>query len=1070
MSKTDKTKAPVINTERAVQSRIIRLLIDQHKYLYLGNLSEKENRPVIEELLREFLVKYEACTEVQASEAIRHLNNEIGKCTDRPSLYNANKSVYNLLRYPISVSQGIDKPHRQISLIDWEHPGNNAFHIAEEVTVARTSGESRHRRPDIVVYVNGIALAVLELKKATVSASDGIHQQIRNQTDGQIAPFFATAQLLLAGSESEGVYYGTILTPAEFYLRWKEPAGDNYPRPGEKQPLDPRFTSDRIKNELDRSLLQMLEPSRLLDFIHNCVVFDGGVKKVARPNQYFALQAARERVLTKEGGIIWHTQGSGKSLTMVWLAQWILENVDNSRIVIITDRDELDIQITNGFSNAGHHPGRATSGRDLIRILGESAPSIITTLIHKFGIAGDTEGIDDQRLRGKRSPEQYLSDVAARLPKDFKAKGNLFVFVDECHRTQSGILHKAMRQILGENVMFIGFTGTPLMRSDKARLTSPETFGPWISTYKFDEAVKDGVILDLRYEARSVEQEIGNPENLDALFETHTFGLSDTAKERLQQDWAQMQNLFSSRQRIERIVSQIYMDFCLIPALKEGWGNAMLVCDSIYQAFRFWNTFENNDYFKGHTAVVTSYAGQDIALGDGYTGGEKSEEEYKYNMFHTMRGDRSAEDFEAYAKETFIKEPGQMKILIVVDKLLTGFDAPATTYMYIDKEMRDHTLFQAICRVNRTNGERKSYGYIIDYKNLFLNIENAIEDYTNGGSFDVFASFDKEDVEGLLKSRLAKGKEDLEKALERVHRLSEPVALPRRVDDYFDYFCYNPSVSSSPEDQKRQIEENRQRREDFYDACHNLLRRYVAIATEMKSVGYTEEEAISIRNEVKSYDDIRLAIMHRAGDYIDFRKFNAEMRKLIDDYVNSTRVEVLGKLDDFSFLDLIIKDEEGEPVGVDNEAEDELGGERGVSETFAANVRRVVNRERNTNPDMYQRFSERLDRIIQEYQQGTIEYREFLKQILLLATEIKNRNHYDPRLDTELKRSLYDNLGHNLDLALSVYDVVNSNAEPGFRTSLMRDRKLKRALIAVLEGTDYDPDGIYQIVANNGEF
>lgn len=291
---------------------------------------------------------------------------------------------------------------------------------------------------------------------------------------------------------------------------------------------------------------------------------------------------------------------------------------------------------------------------------------------------------------------------------------------------------------MGDDVMMIGFTGTPLLKEDKGKLTSRDNFGPWIHTYKFDEAVKDKVILDLRYEARDVEQVLSDAASLDELFEDTTKKLTPKAKEALQKRWAEMPNLFSSRERVNRIVAQILKDFQLIPALREGWGNAILVADSIYQAYRFWSAFQDTA-LAGKCAVVTSYEGTDPSLEEGYNGELKTEADYKYKTNKKMRGDKSPEEYEEWAKYEFVNHPGSMKLLIVVDKLLTGFDAPSATYLYIDKEMRDHNLFQAICRVNRVNGERKDYGYIVDFKHLFENIEGAIEDYTYGA----FAGYDK---------------------------------------------------------------------------------------------------------------------------------------------------------------------------------------------------------------------------------------------------------------------------------------------------------------------------------------
>jgi type I restriction enzyme R subunit len=1064
---------PSTNSERAVQNRVIKLLCGRNGYEYIGNLKDSENANIREEALRKFLIEHQELTSIQASEAIRKLK-EAAACSNKEALYNSNKAVYNTLRYPVSVSQGVGLPNKQVWLIDWKDSYNNIFEIAEEVTVRKQTVGDEHRRPDVVVYINGIAVAIIELKKATVSVEDGINQNWRNQQEGQIPQFFSTAQLLMAGSESQGVYYGTTLTPPKYYLHWKEPAGDGYPYDTDKLPVSSSvYGQKEFPNELDRSLMQMLQPDRLLEFIHDCVVFDGGVKKVARPNQYFAIVAAKTRIKNKQSGIIWHSQGSGKSLTMVWLAQWIRENVDDSRVVIITDRDELDKQIENGFKDAGEHPIRAKSGDHLIKMLEgkndrkgeEKMPALICTLIHKFGLADDPEEIEgrDSKFRGVRSPEQYLKDLADKLPEGFSAKGNIYVFVDECHRTQGGILNKAMKKIMGEDVMMIGFTGTPLLKADKGKLVSRENFGPWIHTYKFDEAVKDKVILDLRYEARDVEQKLSDEVSFDELFEDTTKKLTPKAKKALQDRWADMQSLFSSKERVNRIVAQITKDFQLIPALRDGWGNAMLVAGSIYQAYRFWSTFQETS-LAGKCAVVTSYDGAELSLEDGYSGELKTEAEYKYNTNKKMLGDKTPEDFEEWAKYEFVNHPGSMKLLIVVDKLLTGFDAPAATYLYIDKEMRDHNLFQAICRVNRVNGEKKDYGYIVDYKHLFENIEGAIEDYTNGA----FSGYDRTDIEGLLKSKIVEGKKDLDAALERCDRLSEPVKEPKGIDEFFDWFCYDQHKGTEEEHQA-EIILNARKREDFYEACYTLVRCYTAIAMQMTEAGYTEEEADKIYLKVKTYDEIRNAISKRCGDYVDLKKFDAEMRALLDDYVVSSRVEVLENLEDFSFLGIIDIKDNGD-VEVSDNAEIELGGRKGVAETMAANVRRVINRKRESNPEEYKLFSERINRLLEEYQQEKMEYKELLKSIKALAEELRKGENVDPRINTEGKKALYDNLGKDVDFALKVYDVIDANAAVGFRTSEIRKKKLLIAIQKTLVGTEFDAVKVLNIVIHNPEF
>lgn len=1083
-----------VASERAVQDRIIELLRTKLGYEYLGNLSERESTCLDRQALKEFLVGKQKLEPASADRAIAELAKRMA-CPSQADLYNVNKEVYLTLRYPMPIATEPGKPMKQVYFIDWQHPLENNFSIAEEVTVRRQVAANGHRRPDVVIWVNGIALCVIELKKANVSVAEGIRQNYRNQQAGEIPAFFAAAQLLMAGNESEGLKYATTLTPEKYWLTWKEPCGNPC--------AVPRWGKSDIKPLVDRSFAQMLDKERLLAFIHDGVVFDGGVKKVMRPAQFFALEAAKPRIMRKESGIIWHSQGSGKSLTMVWLAQWIKEHRPDARVVIITDRDELDKQISNGFKEAGEKPYRATSGADLITTLNESRERLITTLIHKFGANGPKEKLDarERRLRGERSAAVYLKELADKLPPGFKAKGDIFVFVDECHRTQGGVMNLAMKKIMGPDVMLIGFTGTPLLKSEKGALTSYANFGPFIHTYKFDEAVEDGVVLDLRYEARDIEQNLAEDVTFDSIFEHKTKNLLPAKKEELKKRWARMQNLFSAKERVQRIVTDICMDMGIKPALRDGWGNAMLVCESVYQAYRFWAMFSDLlSPLKDKCAVVTSYGGDDPGLSEAFTGEQLSEAEYKQKMNIAMRGDRSPEDFEEWAKKEFIEHPAKMKLLIVVDKLLTGFDAPPATYLYIDKKMEDHNLFQAICRVNRLNGEKKRYGYIIDYKHLFESIRGAVEDYTNGA----FKNFEKEDVAGLLKGRLEEGRKALEAALERCDILSEPVLPPKGIDEYCDYFVARDEAQSPARDEAQDLTrgeaQNSERdgelgdesprteegagdvvrpgacagdsqlREDFYQACIAAVRAWSDIAQETDEAGYSAAEAAALKEKVRNYDMLREAIMKRAGDFVDLKLYDAEMRSLLDNFVTAKHALKLADLEDLSFLDLIKIDKDNGGA-VDPDIEAEVGGERGVAETLVANVRRYIFRKKETNPAEYRKFSERINRLLEDYRKEKIEYRKLLAEIAKMGKELKgDAAVVDPRLDTEAKRSLCDNLGGDADLAIKVFEAVGASAKPGFRRNAIRRRKVEMAIEDALQGTDFNPLAVYQIVEHQSEF
>jgi len=405
-----------------------------------------------------------------------------------------------------------------------------------------------------VLYLNGIAVGTIELKRSKVAVSEGIRQTIGNQKVDFIRPFFTTVQLVIAGNDVEGLRYAVIDTPEKYWLAWRE-------------------ESD-IEQPLDRALTQLCSKERLLELIHDFVVFDAGVKKVGRHNQYFAVKAAQTRVAQREGGIIWHTQGSGKSLIMVWLAKWIRENQPDARALLITERTELDDQIEKVFLGVNEEIYRTKSGSDLLSTLNQSTPWLICSLIHKF------RGSEEEEARNE-SKADFIAELQAKIPKDFTAKGNLFVFVDEAHRTQSGKMHDAMRELLPE-AMFIGFTGTPLLKTDKE--TSIEKFGSFIHTYKFDEAVAAGVILDLRYEARTIDQDLTSPAKVDAWFEAKTKGMTDLSRAELKKRWGTMQKVVSSEPRARQIVDDILFDMETKPRLMTGRGNAILVGSSIYQA------------------------------------------------------------------------------------------------------------------------------------------------------------------------------------------------------------------------------------------------------------------------------------------------------------------------------------------------------------------------------------------------------------------------------------------------------------------------------------------------------
>ena len=642
--------------ERITQDRVIRLLVDKLGYKYLGNLKDRENNSNIEEDLLKAYLKRKGFREDLINRAVETLVKTAGNQLDK--LYYVNKDVYTLLRYGAQVKEYTGENKETVMFIDWSDPYENDFYIAEEVSI---KGE-HNKRPDIVFYVNGIALGVLELKRSNVSVLEGIRQNLDNQSSTFIKPFFHTMQLVMAGNDTEGLRYGTIETKEKYYLTWKED-----PKATDELSIEIQNFCSQVEYSIDKHLIGLCHKERFIEIIHDFIVFDRGIKKLCRPNQYFGVKAAQKRVKSREGGIIWHTQGSGKSLTMVWLTKWIRENIPDSRVLIITDRDELDKQIEKVYKGVDEDIYRTKSGKDLIDKLNNTTPLLLCSLIHKFGGKDEDESYDD-----------FIKEITQDLPINFKAKGDIYVFVDECHRTQSGKLHEAMKSILPD-AMFIGFTGTPLLIKDKKK--SVEVFGTYIHTYKFDEAVMDGVILDLVYEARDVEHNITSQEKIDAWFEAKTKGLTEYAKTKLKQRWGTIQRVLSSKSRLEKIVKDIIFDMETKDRLQNGRGNAMLVAGSIYEACKYYELFQASGFTR--CAIVSSYRPYIENIKGESTGDDKiTEEKFKYYVYTNMLNGKDPEMFEEEVKKQFVDEPAQMKLLIVVDKLLTGFDAPPAISIY----------------------------------------------------------------------------------------------------------------------------------------------------------------------------------------------------------------------------------------------------------------------------------------------------------------------------------------------------------------------------------------------------
>lgn len=1026
-------------TERKTQNRVIALFQNDLKYEYLGDWSDRSGNSNIEEPYLADYLKEQGYSDAQINSALYKLRTEADN--GNRGLYSNNEAVYSLLRYGVQVKTDVGEVTDTIHIINWAEPEKNHYAIAEEVTLKG----NHERRPDLILYVNGIAIGLIELKNSRVSIGDGIRQSLSNQKPEFNEWFFSTIQFIFAGNDTEGLRYGTIGTPEKYFLSWKE-----------DENIDEGY-------KLDKYLKRLCNKQRLIELMYDFILFDGGIKKLPRAHQYFGVKVAQEHVKQRKGGIIWHTQGSGKSIVMVMLAKWILENNPQARVVIITDRDELDKQIERVFKDAGEKIKRSSSGRDLLTQLREATPRLLCSLIHKFG----RQDVDNFTA--------FIKDLEAQPSQTI---GEIFVFVDECHRTQSGRLHRVMKAIM-PNAVFMGFTGTPLLKKDKA--TSLEVFGGYIHTYKFSEGVEDGVILDLVYEARDIDQHLGSEDQVDAWFDAKTKGLNDWQKEELKNHWGTMQKVLSSKSRMERIVNDLVMDFSVKPRLSGERGNALLVASSIYEATKYYSLFQHTP-FKNRCAVVTSYnpyAG-DVSLEE--TGANtESDKQFIYNTYEELLKDivpkggmTKTEVYEDRAKALFTKEPVNMKLLVVVDKLLTGFDAPPCTYLYIDKSMQDHGLFQAICRVNRLDGDDKEFGYIVDYKDLFSKVENAIAVYAS----ELDTTADGADPQILLKDRLELGKERLDNALETLAMLCEPVEPPKGELEYIQYFCGNTEVASD-------LEEKEPQRTALYLGTVSLVRSFANIADELDTAGYSSAEIEIMKKQIDWYLKLRDTIRKASGETLDLKSYEADMRMLIDMFIEADRPRTISPFGDLSLLELIVK------TGIADAINKQLGGLRGnkeaIAETIENNVRRKIIKEHLNDPAYYEKMSKLLDELIAARRAKALDYEEYLKRIAELAkkVEVGIEDNTPEELDTPAKRALYNNLVKirtpenelseggaqdvATDLALMIDKVIREVRPDGWRGIRPRENVIKDALYSILGDVD-EVEKLFLIIKEQNEY
>lgn len=824
-------------------------------------------------------------------------------------LVRTSEKIYDALllgkSYPETVGGGKSLSFN-LKYIDWEHPENNLFHVTEEFAV-ESQDKQHNARPDIVLFINGIPFAVIECKAPHISVDQAVEQMIRNQQADYIPQLFRYAQIVMATNKNV-VKYATAGTPKKFWSVWKEQ---------DTTFLDSRLAqlvADRAPTEQDRNMISLFSRERLMELTRYFVLFDANVKKICRYQQYFAIREIIKTITqqdskgNRQSGVIWHTQGSGKSLTMVMLAKYILMElaVYNPRVVIVTDRKELDGQIAATFAHTRLNPARATSGRHLVELVTNGKADVITTIINKFNTA--------ERLDAKNNSR------------------DVFVLIDESHRSNYGSMAAKMRTVF-PNACYIGFTGTPLMKREKNTLTK---FGKLIHKYTIQDGVEDGAIVPLIYEGRFVEQKV-DEENIDMWFQQTTKRLTDPQKEDLRRKWSSIRRLTSTDARIKRIALDINNHFLL--GFKDTGFKAMLATNYKRDAIRYLKCFEQ--FGDLNCAVVISPPDMRESVDDIDEGSDNMVIEYWEKM---MKQYGDADTYEEAMKNKFCD--GEIDILIVCSKLLTGFDAPVCQVLYIDKELKEHGLLQAIARTNRLH-DGKEYGLIVDYRGLIQKLDAAMDMYSGAG----LENFEGRDLRGVVI--------DVLEALGQLRTAyTNLIDLFADVKDLSD----TEAVEVSLADEKK--------REQFYNLLCTFGRALnLALNSEQAYAALPGEERKKYQNRFLFFSKVRRSVKIRYCDAIDNREYEPLMQNLLDTYLS-----VAGLKQITNPVDILNKDD------FERELE-ELGSLRAKADAITSRLSKSISAKYEENPAYYDSFSKRIKDALDQYKEKVISEAEYLAKM-----------------------------------------------------------------------------------------
>jgi len=935
------TKAYLLNEENISQKPAIEVLKNLG-YVYIPAEEAEKTRGslynvLLTDILKEKLMElneYEykgetyRFSEKNIEQAIRDLDEPL---TD--GLVRTSEKIYDTLMLGRSYEEGLpDGSRKSFSLryIDWEDVGNNVFHVVEEFTVEREDGRG-NIRPDIVLFVNGIPFGIIECKRASVEMSQGISQMLRNQKKNYAPQLFKYSQILMATNKNE-TKYATLYTPKRFWAIWKEENEEWL------QSEISKNIFNRLPTNQDKNIISLFHPERLLEISRYFVLYDKNMKKIARFQQFFAVKEIikaieqRDENGIRRSGVIWHTQGSGKSLTMVMFSRYVLSELVsyNPKVIVVTDRINLDKQINQTFNHTRLKASRANTGRHLVELINDNKADIVTTLVHKF-------------------------DTAVREQKPIDSR-DIFILVDESHRTQYGELHIKMKQVF-PFACYLGFTGTPLMKKDKNTMIK---FGELIHTYTIADGVHDKVIVPLLYEGKMVDQTV-NRKAIDRRLEMITRSLNERQKEEVMSKWSQFEKIASSDQRIGLIAFDINEHFLKNYKSQGSQFKAMLATNSKVEAIRYLRYFEEMGDFK--TAVVISPPDQR----EGYDAvDEESKDLIRRFWDKMMERYGNEENYEEAIKDEFVNGD-ELDLLIVVDKLLTGFDAPSATVMYIDKPLKEHTLLQAIARVNRLY-EGKDFGLIIDYRGLLEKLDEAMEMYSGAG----LENFDPEDLKGAL-----------------YDVISIIGSLRQYYTDLKNMFIRVKNKEDLEEYELLLADE--EQRKGFYETL-SKFGRHLKIALESERVynALSQEEIYKYKREFHFFQELRKTVKLRYSDTIDHREYEGQMQRLMDNYIAAE--EVIRITNPVDILD---------KKGFEKELQ-RLGSPKAKADAIRTRMTRSINLNWDENPLYYKRFSERIEETLQAYKDKRISEKEYFEKMNELKEEFQ-RGDSDIRYPDSIK-------------------------------------------------------------------